>query len=430
MPQNNKKKKQKKKAMAKAAAAANSNRDASSSETPLIIEPSQTPIASQPILTPLSYGKLEETGIPEDYKPVDINFVAIDPLTHKALEGATARIATIPYQYYDAPDDPDGHTEWIVLGETKRKVFNYPGFCQRVPKPPYPTPNHVVRQSPGKGKGVFATRGLEMANLFSKRYTLEQFKQIQLDEAEKRLEMAVSRMSEERRDAYKSLWNAHTADGSGPLLGVMRTNGYGVSHLAGPDGADVTNITGYVAVANDGSRINHSCIPNVCQIFDVVSFTIQFFATKRIKVDEELFYCYCDKSDPVDLRQKTLAHYGFTCTCPACTDPTSFAPGLRRKQVASLERDVDAFLAKPPLESPMSSKAGEAQYQEGEDLLRRAEELYEELTNAGFCIAEALRVLFKLFVKLGKIDKSTDLALDAMRYAALEALLKDNDLHG
>jgi hypothetical protein len=35
-------------------------------------------------------------------------------------------------------------------------------------------------------------------------------------------------MEEEKRKAFKELQNSHTEDSSGPLLGVIRTNGFGV----------------------------------------------------------------------------------------------------------------------------------------------------------------------------------------------------------
>ena len=101
---------------------------------------------------------------------------------------------------------------------------------------------------------------------------------------EQHLELVFNRMDEDRKEAYMALANSHKEDGSGPLLGVQRTNGFGVdlnqltrNDGRGPDSeellgrfAGMTLSEGqqaklkpeekrdmYSVIVKDGSRINH-----------------------------------------------------------------------------------------------------------------------------------------------------------------------------
>jgi hypothetical protein len=58
--------------------------------------------------------------------------------------------------------------------------------------------------------------------------TPEQVRQLVLLQEEKVMEMVVGRLTKENQKAYKELYNCHTQDGSGPLDGILRTNGTGV----------------------------------------------------------------------------------------------------------------------------------------------------------------------------------------------------------
>ena len=81
---------------------------------------------------------------------------------------------------------------------------------------------------------------------------------IAMMEWEKTLEAAVGRMDPEDRKAFMELANSHKDDGSGPILGITRTNGFrvGSNIFDGPEKrADGQNA--YTGVIKIGSRINH-----------------------------------------------------------------------------------------------------------------------------------------------------------------------------
>lgn len=73
-------------------------------------------------------------------------------------------------------------------------------------------------------------------------------------EWEKKLELALGKMTPDDQAAFTSLANCHKEDGSGPLLGISRTNGFGIDDLF--DG-EPKHLFRYTGVGKLGSCINH-----------------------------------------------------------------------------------------------------------------------------------------------------------------------------
>lgn len=74
---------------------------------------------------------------------------------------------------------------------------------------------------------------------------------------EKNLEVLCGRMSPEALKKYKSLYNSHETDGSGPLTGIWRTNGFDVG-VSDPGMSNDGETTGaYSCVGDLTSRLNH-----------------------------------------------------------------------------------------------------------------------------------------------------------------------------
>lgn len=188
-------------------------------------------------------------------------------------------IVTIPARLVGQPPDPDGHSQWIVNGSTKNKVLNAPGYPQPVPKSP--GKSYEVKSTPTMGQGVFATRDIPMGGIiFAERplivspraltpfskvnhedYSLADYTKIVMFEREQLLEAAAERMEPETRARLMALMNSHAEDGSGPINGIVRTNGYQVSNLRDGDGEfkeeDTSNPYYYSVLCDVGSRINH-----------------------------------------------------------------------------------------------------------------------------------------------------------------------------
>ena len=67
------------------------------------------------------------------------------------------------------------------------------------------------------------------------------------------------------------------------------------------------------------ARINHSCRPNAAYYWNEKLKRRFVYATREIEHGEEIFVSFISLLMTREERQKKLARYGFTCTCPACS---------------------------------------------------------------------------------------------------------------
>lgn len=317
-------------------------------------------------LGPLSYGTVEGAGRPEGYltKPVE---TVIKPFHSDDYGDDVLLFSTIPPQLVSAKpaDHPDGWTECILRGYTKRTILSTPGFPQPLVQPPQSCycigPSH-------NGLGMFATcdlsigdlivaerplmvtpRGLSLSSSISLpvNFTAEQRRQAAIFEWEKTLQTSFDRMEPENQAAFMALANNHLEDGSGPLLGIIRTNGFEVEglHDPMPDGE-------YTGVCKIISRINHSCSPSADRLFDIPSFSFQLRAARDIKSGQEIFVSYSELLQPYSKRQKHLAPYGIKCVCASCSHNTTESDKCRigiRNSIDSITLDFENWLADPLL---------------------------------------------------------------------------------
>ena len=225
------------------------------------------------------------TGLPDGYKPPEIALLESNSDKPES-ETEVLVVVTVPPRIVGQPPDPDGHTEWIVLGKTLQKFLGDPARCpfQPVPKPSSGSgQSYIIKSTPTMGKGMFARRNIKMGEIifaerpllirpgaFSppplemkqeaelRKYSHEDMEKVFLFEGERQLEVALGRMEPERTKNFLGLTNAHKEDedGTGPLSGIARTNMYGCWELwdgdAGPSFREV-----YGMVCDVGSRINH-----------------------------------------------------------------------------------------------------------------------------------------------------------------------------
>jgi hypothetical protein len=240
----------------------------------------------------LPYGKVETGNVASVIDFVQPNIVTARPpegfvsnkVFGREFSGDTVDysenaiiLTTLPSMNLGATldDEPDNWTECILAGHIKRRILSTPGFPRSVEKTAGGKVNHRVGPSPFGGLGVFATRPVRTGDLIvaerpllisprgfreavlssSKGLTQEEMIQVQMQEWEEQLGIALKRMTDENRKAFMALANSHTEDGSGPILGIIRTNGYKVPGLY--DGHEDDDTRAYTAVLNIMSRINH-----------------------------------------------------------------------------------------------------------------------------------------------------------------------------
>jgi len=165
------------------------------------------------------------------------------------------------------------------LRTDEEKIVETPGYIQPVPKPSLPQA-YVVKATPSMGLGVFATRKIEVGELIlaerplfvgprvlrlanhaemTRKYGAHKANLISMAEWEKLLMLAASGMTPENLDAFSKLTTTHKIedDGTGPILGIMRTNAFGLYELYDGDelAADISNL--HVGVVKTGSRFSH-----------------------------------------------------------------------------------------------------------------------------------------------------------------------------
>ncbi|KAJ5503599.1 hypothetical protein N7463_006473 [Penicillium fimorum] len=102
------------------------------------------------------------------------------------------------------------------------------------------------------------------------------------------------------------------------------------------------NAFGYVFFL--GSRINHSCIPNVNFAYNPILREEVFHVIRDIVAGEELTVMYIDGTNLTQgQRQNELSRYGFQCTCPACEDTVQGRQRERKRaELAILDQELAA----------------------------------------------------------------------------------------
>ena len=248
-------------------------------------------------------------------------------------------IPTRPYTIIPSADDPDGHSEWIVHGPTKAKIVNGPGYLKPVPKPPLPRPSYVVKSSPGKGVGVFATRDIKAGELVlserpllvtpkstmglamqlndvmnEQNYDLETRKAILAMEWEKYLTVAVDRMLPEDKEEFMKLANCHQHDDDGPISGIVRTNSFMLDGLYDGREEREDGLNTYGGVTKIGSRFNHRCVliyhPDMIK-HSINPFTFYNLLLVAYQISNNGFRC---RHSPSNLLQKLISRQARSCS--------------------------------------------------------------------------------------------------------------------
>ncbi|KAI0785811.1 hypothetical protein C8Q75DRAFT_774654 [Abortiporus biennis] len=286
------------------------------------------------------------------YKPVlkllKEEFTALETVqTYPGSKFNDLVITTLPLKPLNEVDPanptfkPKEKTECILYAPTKYQIFCIPGFPEE--------PRHLkekpykIQDLPGRGKGLIATQQLEMGDLILAErpfiiipacwpVALSQADMIKYQrdvfrEQENMLKRLLDRMDPADRAAFMTLDNClEEGARSGPILDRIHTNSFGI-HFDDEGSNDFMKdgeVRMYSVVGKDISRVNHSCCPNAMFNFDKPSFSMELRAVRGIRKGEEITVCYhTGDIEPTAERQKLVAPYRFTCTCPACLSPTA-----------------------------------------------------------------------------------------------------------
>ncbi|TFK96473.1 hypothetical protein BDV98DRAFT_575992 [Pterulicium gracile] len=172
----------------------------------------------------------------------------------------------------------DGYTQCIIPNRTKKYIMTTPNFPAAVP-PPSLGLAYKVTKLPGKGLGILAMRDVQGGQLvlaerplvicplvlpsqeyiksMPDHFTIEDYLIAALQGNERFMEVSFSTMPAEKKPAFLALHSAHTADGSGPIVGRLRTNTFGIHELMeNPEEVHDQERT-FSGICEVGSRFNH-----------------------------------------------------------------------------------------------------------------------------------------------------------------------------
>ncbi|KAF7351082.1 Aldehyde dehydrogenase [Mycena sanguinolenta] len=281
-----------------------------------------------------------DISLPDGFADPKLQYKECDP-----RGGSTPGVmnyTSIPF--VTSSDDDEQVSECLFYPGSKEVLMQIPNFPHPILR--VETPAFRVADVSGKGLGLVSMRALKMGDLIlderplfvctrgvpvlvPSTFTQDQIIQYHLQKLEEHYQLSISRMRPKAKTAYMALSNCHKEDRSGPIVGIVRTNGLALQGLR-PGVEDETNE--YSAICKDISRLNHSCSPNTAPRFHKPSFSYRLYAVRDIAEGEELTYQYTDVMQSAAKRQAELKPYDFVCACPACKDPSTSDP--RRVSVA------------------------------------------------------------------------------------------------
>ena len=193
-----------------------------------------------------------------------------------------------------------------------------------------PIDSYVIKESPGKGQGVFAARDLSRGErvlvdtpffVVTKPYNYHQVLQ------------QFEGLSFANRQQYMRLSCPDRSDNI-QLTDVMRIFE-----------ANCFNIGESAAIFLQATRFNHSCLPNTYYSWSEARREVIFHSMVPIPQGEEMTICYGRPFLTRLERRSELRIYNFQCLCPACRPDTAFgqASEARRLAMRGLEEQIIMF---------------------------------------------------------------------------------------
>lgn len=168
-----------------------------------------------------------------------------------------------------------------------------------------------IKSIAGKGKGIVAIQDITPGTLLLSEeplITTECITSIDFDLAEYELETELKKLPMDSQKALRVLHNNYPDDEKHKLTGVMRSNGYPLGTDASVGGAFATI-----------SRINHSCVPNVVQHWNVLMEKEIVYAIRHITAGEEITTSYLIGGPSSERRTALKEYFGFDCGCVQCS---------------------------------------------------------------------------------------------------------------
>ncbi|KAL5116298.1 hypothetical protein ACEQ8H_005756 [Pleosporales sp. CAS-2024a] len=272
------------------------------------------------------------------------------------------------------PEDKDARTYLkritARLGEQESGDYNFTKMrvklskaCSRVDAATF-TGNTVVKDSKGKGRGVFATRNIAAGGLImcEKAFCVvwgherDAMTAMTYDLRDDRIRVSPVGLS---RAIVQKLINSPSqapavmdlfgdwqgSDKNGKVVDVFRIhdimsrNAFGPGKQFGEERARNASTGLWVQAA----YINHSCMPNAWK--EYIGDMMVVRATRGISAGEEIFHAYDESSDYVARQASLMTTWGFHCVCKLCEAESADDAKVRAKR-EQLRGEAEAFVAR------------------------------------------------------------------------------------
>ena len=172
---------------------------------------------------------------------------------------------------------------------------------------------YILREVPGKGKGLVATRMIPMGTRILSEEPIIRVPEAAPDTQTLRASIheQVDALTPHQRQAFLSMHNIHAEDADSRQLGIIRTN-------ALPCGNRVREASIFL----DACRINHACDNNAQKSWNENINRHTVHAKRDIKNSEEITIFYLGVLNNRKIRQEALrSKFAFTCSCRLCSLP-------------------------------------------------------------------------------------------------------------
>ena len=154
-------------------------------------------------------------------------------------------------------------------------------------------------------------------------------------------------------------------------------------------------------------RMNHSCTPNICWVYDEPSGMMEVYAVRNIAAGEEITNSYIEVACSYQARVKELSNWGFACNCSACEGPDSAVHDERRRRIGQIRGILDIYQdTKHDVEKPRFAEIPKTDL----EALKLAEENAALLQEEG--LVEQLGVTYGWCAKFAKGAGMRELADD------------------
>ncbi|KAH7169910.1 hypothetical protein EDB81DRAFT_774068 [Dactylonectria macrodidyma] len=126
-------------------------------------------------------------------------------------------------------------------------------------------------------------------------------------------------------------------------------------------------------------RMNHSCTPNTSWMADDVTGTMEVYAVRDIRKDEEITDSYTDVARSRESRSKELRNWGFDCECSVCKGPEAAEHDIRRRRIAQIRGILELYRESREDEKPIFAEIPKSDL----EALKLAEESLSLLSTEG-----------------------------------------------